>query len=149
MDIDEEIESLGLPKQKESLVWDARAKITWGERPDDIHTALLAGGIDHRTADQIIDILLCERAGAMRARGLRDLVLGLGLAGVSLVIGLGAILTMRDGFQGVRIPTKGLAVITALSFLAFMYGLNLTWRGAERLIGGARAAGAVNDVDDS
>jgi hypothetical protein len=149
MDIDEEIESLGLPEQKESLVWDARAKITWGERPDDVHTGLLAGGINRSTADGIMEVLLRERAMAMRAKGVLDLVLGLGAIGVALVVGLGAIMSMRDGAQGVRLPTKLLALITALSFLAFMFGLNRTWRGIERLVGGSRAEGAVSDVDDS
>jgi hypothetical protein len=32
--------------------------------------------------------------------------------------------------------------------LAGLYGLNLTWRGLERIIVGSRAEGATSDVDE-
>ncbi len=148
MDIDEEFDALGLPAAKEQFAWEARAKITWGEAPDQVHTWLLANGLQRRMADRIVAIAVSERAIAIRAKGIRDLVLGLFGGAAAASIGIGAFIAMRDGFQGVRLPTKGLAAIAAVSFVGFMFSLNVTWRGAERLIGGARVKGDLSESDD-
>ena len=62
MDFKEEFSSLGLKPAMEPFAWDARAKITWGDPPDRVRDELVARGIDHRTADHIVELCLRERA---------------------------------------------------------------------------------------
>lgn len=144
MQLDEEFRSLGLTKQQTSLAWEARAKIIWGDRPDDVHSWLTGRGIDPLTADRIVAVATSERAGTMRKNGARDLLFGIPitLAGAGGGIGVMAIA------KTVNVPTKGLAVLFAIVCIAMMYGAHLTWRGFERILGGARVDGAASDVDD-
>ena len=96
MDIDEEFDALGLRKAKKSLAWEARAKITWGDRGDEVQTWLVANGINPFTAERIVAIAVRERALAIRRKGVRDLVLGI-LACVSGAgVGIWAV-TMAKG----------------------------------------------------
>lgn len=146
MDIDEEFESLGLPKEKKSLAWEARAKITWGDRSDEVKSWLADQGIDSFTANQIVAIAVRERAKATRVKGIQDLLLGLliGIGGAG--IGIGAVLFVKLGLFAV--PVKGLAVLVTFSFLASMYGFHRICRGLHRIMAGAKVKGAVSDVED-
>lgn len=146
MDIDEEFASLSLPSEQQALAWEARARITWGEQGDEVRTWLVDHGIDRDSAERIVTVAVTERAATIRVKGLRDLVLGL-LAGVGgATVGLGAVMLANLGLFAV--PIRGLAVLVAFSFVVFMYGAHLTWRGLARLWGGARVKGAVSDVED-
>lgn len=146
MDIDEEFDSLGLSKEKKSLAWEARAKITWGDRSDEVKSWLTDKGIDPLTANQIVAIAVRERAKATRVKGIQDLLLGL-LIGVSGAgVGIGAVLFVKLGLFAV--PVKGLGVLIAFSFLASMFGFHRICRGLHRIMAGARIKGAVSDVED-
>lgn len=144
MTTDEEFRSLGLTKPQTSLAWEARAKIIWGDKTDDVRTWLVGCGINDFMADQIVAFAVSERAGTMRKNGMRDLCIGIpvGLAGAA--VGVGAVLAVKQ----FNIPFRGPAVVGAFATLALMYGVNLTWRGLERIIGGSRTAGAASDVED-
>jgi len=144
MNNDHEFHSLGLTKPQTSLAWEARAKIIWGDKSDDVHAWLVEKGIAPFTADRILAIAVGERAGTMRKNGMRDLCFGIpiGLAGAA--VGFGAVLAVRR----FNVPFRGPAVVAAFAFLALMYGVHLTWRGLERIVGGSRTAGAASDVDD-
>jgi hypothetical protein len=146
MDIDEEFDALGLPNVKQGLAWEARAKVTWGDPGEEVQTWLVANGIDPYTADHIVAIALRERAIAFRVNGVRDLILGtlIGVGGAG--VGLGVVLFIQTGL--VHVAARGMALLVAFSFLAFMYGLHLTWRGLFRIISGARTKGAVSDIED-
>jgi hypothetical protein len=146
MDIDEEYDSLGLPSAKKSLAWQARAKITWGDPSDDVQDWLVTSGIDAFTAEQIVSVATRERAIAVRAHGVRDLVLGiaLGLAGAGGVIG--AVSIAKLGL--IAVPIKGLAVLVALSLAVSIYGVHLALRGFGRILVGGGIRGAVSDIED-
>ena len=146
MDIDEEFAALRLSSAQQSLAWEARAKITWGDQGDDVQTWLIDHGIDRDSAERIVAGAVSERATAIRVKGLRDLVLGLLAGAGGAAVGLGAVMLVNLGLFAV--PIKGLALLVAISFLVFMYGAHLTWRGLARLLGGARVKGAVSDVGD-
>ena len=94
MTIDEQFQSLGLTKPQMSLAWEARAKIIWGDKPDDVHAWLVGSRIDHFTADQIVAVAVSERASTMRKNGLRDLCIGIPISLVSAAAGIGSILAV-------------------------------------------------------
>lgn len=146
MDIDEEFDLLGLPSGEKSVAWEARAKITWGTPSDEVQSWLTTQGIAPFTAKQIIAISVRERAVAVRLKGLRDLALGILVCAGSATIGIGVVMVMNLGLFAV--PIRGPALLVALAFLAFMYGLYLTWRGIGRFLGGGNVKGAVSDVED-
>jgi hypothetical protein len=147
MDIEVEFDGLGMSDAAERRAWDARAKITWGDPPDRVRAELVAHGVDDLTADEIVRLCLRERAADMRVRGLRDLVFGLLALAGSAAVAVATYAAVR-GVLGIPLPGKGAAFLWAGSFLAFMYGLHLTWHGVDRLVSGARASGPVRDVDD-
>jgi hypothetical protein len=146
VDIDEEFDSLCLPKAQESHAWEARAKITWGEPRDEVAAWLIAKGIDDETAKRIVAIAVRERGMAVRVKGVRDLALGILVDVCSAGVGIGAIVLVNLGLF--VMPIKALAVIVSFSFLALMYGVHLTYRGLARMLGGSRVRGAVSDVED-
>lgn len=148
MDIEEEFDALGLRPEKKALAWEARAKITWGDPGDDVQSWLAANGIEHFTAERIVAIAVGERTRAIRAKGVRDLVLGILACVASAGVGIGTVTIARNGIAGVNIPIRALLAIYAGCSFAFMYGSHLTWRGLARTIGGARVKGAVSDVGD-
>ena len=144
MDIDEEIDWLGLPPAKQSLAWEARAKITWGDSAADVQAWLVGQGIEPVTAEQILAIAIRERARAIRLKGVWDLVLGILASVGGAVLGIGMIVMVKDHVAGVRIPMA----ITVAAFVAMTYGVYLTGRGLVRIVGGSRVKGAVSDVND-
>ena len=83
----------------------------------------------------------------MRFRGVRDVVLGVLVLLGAAALGLAAVLIGQGRLGGV-VPMKGVAILFVGCVLAGFFGLNLTWRGAERLIGGARTKGDLSDADD-
>jgi len=146
MNIDEEIAALSLPNAQQALAWQARARITWGDRGDEVQTWLIDQGIDRYSAERIVAVAVGERATAIRVKGLRDLSLGLLAGAGGATVGLGAVMLVNRGLFAV--PIRGLAVLVAFSLIVFMYGAHRTWRGLARLLGGAHVKGAVSDVED-
>jgi hypothetical protein len=146
MNIDNEFVALRLPCAPQALAWEARAKIIWGDQGDEVQTWLIDQGIDRYNAERIVGLAVSERATAIRVKGLRDLVLGLLAGAGGAAVGLGAVTLVNLGLLAV--PIKGLALLVAISFLLFMYGAHLTWRGLARLLGGAHVKGAVSDAGD-
>jgi len=144
MNNDHEFHSLGLTKPQTSLAWEARAKIIWGDKPDDVHAWLVAKGIAPFTADRILAIAVGERAGTMRKNGTRDLCFGIPIGVAGAAVGFGAVVAVKQ----FNVPFRGPAVVAAFAFLALMYGVHLTWRGIERIVSGSRTAGAASDVED-
>jgi hypothetical protein len=136
------IPQLNLDRETLKLAWDARARITWGDAPDDVKQWLLGSGVSEETANQIVATCMKERSRALRGKGLRDLLIGGCLMIVSAGVAFGFTLS------GGAVPFRGIATLWAFSFIAFMFGVHLTWRGAGRLLVGGRSKGAVSDVDD-
>ena len=144
MNDDHEFNSLGLTKPQTTLAWEARAKIIWGDKADDVHAWLVEKGIAPFTADRILAIAVGERAGTMRKNGIRDLFFGIPIVVAGAAVGFGTVMVAKQ----FNVPARALAVVFAFAFLALMYGAHLTWRGLERIVGGSRTAGAASDVED-
>jgi hypothetical protein len=150
MDIDAAFESLGLPSDKKSLVWEGRARIIWGTPADEVQTWLTDQGIDSLTAREIVAIALRERALAIRALGVKDLILGVLAGGTGAGIAIGAGLIMNLVFDvkvGQFAVHRGLGALLLAAGLAFIYGVYRTARGLERILFGARVGGSVSDLD--
>ncbi len=145
MDIEEEFEALGLPKAQKALAWEARAKVIWGDSASDVQAWLAANDVDPYAVDRIVAIAVRERAIGFRVKGIRDLVLGILIATSSAGVVFGVIMFLNAGLAAV--PVRGVSVLVAFAFVAFMYGCHLTWRGLTWMIGGASIKGAMSDVE--
>ena len=139
------ITELGLSPAEEKAAWEARARITWGDQRNDVRQWLVESGLTHVDAAEVVRCCIGERAASIRRKGVRDLVLGLMILAVNsglilLVVG------MRDALQ--NLPARAPGIIVGVSGSVAIYGIYLTVRGVERMIGGAKVAGADSDVGD-
>jgi hypothetical protein len=144
MDINEELDPLELRRRIEALAWEARAKITWGESGGQVQSWLTSQGVDRASARRIVSIAVRERVNALRTKGIRDLIVGILLGVSGAVVGTGAVMVLKRQF----IPTRDLAFVIAICYLACLYGIHLIWRGVGRFVGGGRMKGAVSDVGE-
>ena len=143
MDIDEEFDSLCLPREKKSLAREARAKIGWGDDRKKVQNWLVDNGIAHSTARRIVAIAVRQRATAIRLKGVWNLVAGIP-AGVSAAAVLAVIIAKPDLLGFSSGDQRG---IFGFSCVALAFGVCLTLLGVGRVIGGSRVQGAVDDVD--
>lgn len=97
---------------------EARAKIYWGDPPEEVIKYLMIKGISHEEASVMVGALLRERAAAIRANGIRKILTGISLMAVPVVayrifVGIGIIpmklfgLTIMVGLWGVWLFLKG------------------------------------------
>jgi hypothetical protein len=143
---DSGIPQLNLDARMEKLAWEARARLTWGEKPDDVKTWLLQAGADEEISQKVLEICLRERARSLRGKGLRDLLIATLLIGVSAAVAFVAAPALVDLVGGM--PLKALLYVWVGCFFAGMYGVHFAWRGGTRLLLGARTKGADSDVGD-
>jgi hypothetical protein len=142
------IPQLKLDPEIEKLAWDARARLTWGNPPEEVKAWLLGSGADQDTAKKILAACMRERAQSLRGKGRRDLLIAFTLIAASAGVAIAVIYTRNfAGERNLGISQTGAAVIWAVCFLAIMYGLRLVWQGATRLLLGARTKGADSDVE--
>ena len=66
-------------KKIESLCWEARAKISWGDPPGEVAAWLKIEGMEPRRIEEIIQACVKERADDIRKRGIADVAIGMGL----------------------------------------------------------------------
>jgi hypothetical protein len=114
---------------------DLRARVTWGESPEEIRRELVGRGINESEVDDALKEAHRERQAHFRKCGLRDL----GLGGLSAA---GAVLT----FLHLRTGGSGRTVVAAW----FLGGaaLWLLYRGVARLLTGGKSEGAATNVED-
>jgi len=128
----------------EKLLVDARARLVWGEPPDDVRNMLLDNGLDTQFVDNVMHSIQTSRGRSMRKKGFRDTAIG-----AAVVVGttIWAVTFVAIGFNMGRYyrPFFGVA---GISSFVFCYGWYLIFRGAERLIFGAHAEGADSDLED-
>lgn len=124
------------------LLWEARARITWGDPADQVLNWLVEQGADRVLAGQVVESLVSERAKSMRQRGARDLLIG---TSVAVVCGLA--MTALIAWGG-PLRANGFGVVFGAGIAGSLYAVNLLVRGAERVIRGARVEGADSDIDD-
>jgi hypothetical protein len=144
----EEIDALGVPREKRRLLWEARAKLMWGSERREVERELEAAGVDVQTVAAFMAICLRERAVEMRGKGLLDLMVGTTLVAVGVIGGV-LISSLHDALrQRVDGGTKAAGVLWAVCLLAGIYGGFRLVRGIERVVFGSRADGAVSDLDE-
>lgn len=124
------------------LLWEARARVTWGDPPELVQDWLVAQGAVPVLARQVVESLMRERARSIRLRGIRDLLIG-GSVAALCALGMTALV-----IWGGPLRAKGFGLIFAAGMAGSIYAVNLLVRGAERVIRGARVPGADSDVDD-
>jgi len=132
------------PEHIEKLLVDARARLVWGEHPDDVRNMLLDSGLEPQFVDNVMHTMQTKRGRSMRKRGMKDALLGAGIIVGTTVWALGFLAISLHAGDYWR-PFFGLATISSF---AFFYGWFLVYRGAERLVFGARADGADSDIED-
>lgn len=103
---------------------EARAKIFWGDPPEDVLKFLMMQGIGYEEASDLVRGMVNERASAVRGEGIRKLVIGAGLVCVPIVAliffaSVGVIplklfaLTVMVGLWGAWMLLKGTMMVLA------------------------------------
>ena len=112
----------------------ARAKIFWGDAPNDVVKYLMMEGYNYDEASKHVAGLSKERAAATRANGIRKIVMGVPMMFVPLIAW---IIFARVGF----FPVK----LFALAVMVGVYGGWLTLNGTLMLIAPKIESGDVAD----
>ena len=120
---------------------EARARITWGDPPDEVRDWLVAQGVDRVVAEDVVAGAVRGRDLALRWKGTKDVVWGSALA-------LGSFGLVLAPFLVPRFFDSDLGGAVGLAFLAGLFGLSLVFRGAARIARGASIEGGVSDVTD-
>lgn len=72
----------GFQKSPEQARHEARAKVFWGDPPEDVVKFLQMQGFQYDDACIVVDQMYTERERVIRACGLRKLMVGFGLMGI-------------------------------------------------------------------
>ncbi len=67
---------------------EARAKISWGDSPDEVIRYLMLQGFTATEAKETVDVLFKERLAELRVKGIRKIFTGIGLMFVPVIEGL-------------------------------------------------------------
>jgi hypothetical protein len=67
-------------------MFEARAKISWGDSPQEVLKYLMINGIPHEEANEFVNDLFDQRAAAIRSRGILYIFAGIGLVCVPIVM---------------------------------------------------------------
>ena len=103
---------------------EAKAKIFWGDPPEEVIKYLKVQGFSYEEASGLVQAMFQERAVTIRANGIRKIVIGTGLVAVPLVtffifLSIGIIfmkllaLTIIVGLWGVWMLVNGIFMILA------------------------------------
>jgi hypothetical protein len=76
--------SLGLV-DRATAETEARAKISWGDSKDDVIRYLMLQGFSVPEATELVEVFYRERLAALRAKGVRKIVVGIGLMCVPVI----------------------------------------------------------------
>jgi hypothetical protein len=109
-------------------IFEARAKISWGDPPKEVLKYLMIQGFSYQDASQVVSELFQERAAIIRANGIKYIIGGIPLilipvAGYITFRNMGMLLTrtfitmflvtMVIGLMGVWILIKGIFMVAA------------------------------------
>ncbi len=125
-----------MDKALEQQVTEARAKIIWGEAPEQVRIYLQESGLDADQADRVLQICLAERGREVRRLGLRDLVIGICCS----LVGAGFIFLHLWMFPGLMTRVMGLFLTLAL------FGIWKWIKGLDLLLSGAKTSGSVSKM---
>jgi hypothetical protein len=125
------------PPSTESLIWEARARIMWGEKPHKVKEYLTENGVEQRMIDDIIKVSLKERASEIRQRGVTELLCGVGIA-----------LLGGSGFGAMYLIGYWHSKVFAACGLAVAYGLFRLIRGLSWVSDGSNMRGSITDMGE-
>jgi len=113
-------------------VHEAKAKISWGDAPEEVTKFLMIQGYSHAEASELVKEMFQERAATIRGNGVRKILIGIGLVCVPIV---SLLIFLSLGF----IPLK----IFAITILIGLYGLWLILKGIFMVVAPRSEAGDV------
>ena len=125
------------PRSLESLIWEARAKLMWGDDPREIHEWLEASGVDEGRIVDILRVCAHERDRAVRKQGAIQIAYSM----VLCLLGIGGLFALC--WTGLRLVEVGAvcALVAAVGIYRFAVGL-------DKLVRGGRIEGSVSDLRD-
>jgi hypothetical protein len=139
--------SEGGDKKLAKLIDEMRARITWGEDPDEIRKWALEQDVEATTKqiNKALEEAIRQRSASMRLRGRRDLLMGAAFfipgGGVASWMAYEISVGVVQGRPVGRLPST-LAYLLLLVFgAAAVFGGWLLLRGLDRVIFGHRASG--------
>lgn len=101
----------------QSLISEARARITWGETPQSVHSFLISSGMSRAEADAKLQQLIAERNREVRKVGLGRIC-----AGIIILCAAGVPIFILIGHPSQLFPAKHARVICGL-VLVGVYGI--------------------------
>lgn len=113
---------------------EARAKISWGDPPQEVVKYLMMQGISYEEAAPFVDSLFQERAATIRRTGILRIVIGLGLIAVP-------VFTL---FMFARIGATSLTLL-AMAVMAGVWGIWMLLKGVFMLVSPRTESGDVAD----
>jgi hypothetical protein len=116
----------------EQAVVEARAKISWGDAPQEVVKFLMLQGFKYQEANELIEEMFAERVATIRGNGIKKMVIGAFLMCVPVAAWF--------GFQAIGYLSIKLFAITVM---AGLYGLWNVLKGFFMLISPKSEAGDV------
>ncbi len=106
---------------REQAEIEARAKLSWGDPPEEVTQYLMLQGFGVAEAKELVQVMFKERLSAVRAKGIRKIVGGIGLMFVPVItfltIGLLSLKLMgvaiMAGLYGVWLVINGILMVVA------------------------------------
>lgn len=133
---------------RRSLETEAIARVTWGESASDVRAWLIDSGLSMVEAARLVRECSRRRATEMRSRGVRDLVFGIPALVLAVTFAVGGFIVVEWlALPGAGSFGRGAGLIFAPALWCACYGGWKTLRGFDRVVFGARADGAVSDVE--
>ena len=115
-----------LPGQpsKTQVLFEARAKISWGDQPQEVLKYLVIQGFTYEEAAEVVQEMVGERAAAIRQRGFVYMIGGAGMMCVPIGTWIGflhagviyprfLIVTIFVGLGGIGLLIKGIFMFVA------------------------------------
>ena len=131
----------------DKLITEARARIIWGEELSSVRDFLTSNGMSATDADAKIKEFNLERNQEIRGIGLRNLLIGLALAG-GAGITIYFITTYEHGHGGFRYGRYGYGRALGLPMVAGIYGLWKLLKGIFYLLRPQSEHKSIPDIDE-
>lgn len=127
--------------KKRGAPLEARARIMWGDSPDDTRQWLLETGIDGRRSDEIIREFMDERCAEIRREGKSEIYVGVKLFFAATLIVLLRLTIFEKYFYEYTIDK-----IYGIAMMFFAYGLWKFLRGMNFFYRSPEIRGSVGDL---
>lgn len=128
----------------EQVIFEARAKIIWGEPAADVRSFLMANGVPDAEATAAVKSFIAERNAAIRKTGIRKIFIGAGLA-------VSAALLFYWEWKhlfAAGIPARGKGAELGFMVFGFIYGLWKLIDGIFDLVRPQSEEGSISDTAD-